>query len=137
MNFDKENNISRFILKVIVLPAIILLILDGLYIYANRTFLIGQLEAVQHSPIKVNILGAVACYILILLGLYFFIFRYKSRSIQEQTWNAFVLGIVIYGVYETTNYATLKSWTLKMVLMDTLWGGILLASTTYLTSILL
>ena len=137
MNFDKENNISRFILQVIVLPAIILLILDGLYIYANRTFLIGQLEAVQHSPIKANILGAVACYILILLGLYFFIFRYKSRSIQEQTWNAFVLGIVIYGVYETTNYATLKSWTLKMVLMDTLWGGILLASTTYLTSILL
>ena len=117
----------------ILIPAVILLILDGVYIYTNRTFLIGQLEAVQQSPLKANILSAVACYILILTGLNFFIFRYKSRTIEEHTWNAFVLGVVVYGVYETTNYATLKAWTLKMAVMDTVWGGILLAATTYLT----
>ena len=44
-----------------------------------------------------------------------------------------VLGLVIYGVYETTNYAIFKNWTLSTVLLDTAWGAILLGLTTFLT----
>jgi uncharacterized membrane protein len=46
--------------------------------------------------------------------------------------DAFLLGIVIYGVYETTSYALLKKWKLSIVLMDTLWGGVLFGLTTAL-----
>ena len=47
--------------------------------------------------------------------------------------DAFLLGIVIYGVYETTSYALLDKWTLNAVLLDTLWGGILFTTTYFLT----
>ena len=47
--------------------------------------------------------------------------------------DAFLLGIVIYGVYESTNYAILKNWNIKAVALDTLWGGILFALTTKVT----
>jgi uncharacterized membrane protein len=44
-----------------------------------------------------------------------------------------MLGMVIYGVYETTTYAILQKWRLETVVKDTLWGGILFYLTTFLT----
>ena len=45
----------------------------------------------------------------------------------------FVLGFIIYGIYELTNHATIKNWPLFMVFIDTLWGGVLFALTTIIT----
>jgi uncharacterized membrane protein len=42
------------------------------------------------------------------------------------------LGIVIYGVYEFTNLSLLKNWKVLTTILDTTWGGVLFASTTYL-----
>jgi uncharacterized membrane protein len=50
--------------------------------------------------------------------------------------DAFLLGIVIYGVYETTNYALFKDWSILTVIIDTLWGGTLFAITTYIVNLL-
>lgn len=36
-----------------------------------------------------------------------------------------VLGLVAYGTYEFTNYATLSRWTMQQVIADTIWGGVL------------
>ena len=40
-----------------------------------------------------------------------------------------LLGILAYGTYEFTNYATLRDWSSQQVFVDTLWGG---AVTAYL-----
>jgi uncharacterized membrane protein len=40
---------------------------------------------------------------------------------------------MVYGVYELTSYAIVKDWTIGTVFIDTLWGGILLAATTWIT----
>ena len=37
----------------------------------------------------------------------------------------FLLGLLAYGTYEFTNFATLRDWTPTQVIVDTLWGGIL------------
>ena len=36
-----------------------------------------------------------------------------------------LLGLMAYGTYEFTNYATLKDWTLQQVVLDTIWGAAL------------
>ena len=36
-----------------------------------------------------------------------------------------VLGLVAYGTYEFTNYATLKNWSVVQVVVDTTWGAVL------------
>ena len=33
-----------------------------------------------------------------------------------------VLGLIAYGTYDFTNYATLKQWPLTMVIVDLIWG---------------
>jgi len=35
------------------------------------------------------------------------------------------LGLMAYGTYEFTNYATLQDWNAQQVMVDTLWGGAL------------
>ena len=36
-----------------------------------------------------------------------------------------LIGFLIYGIYNFTNYATIKNYTIKTTLIDTLWGTIL------------
>ncbi len=36
-----------------------------------------------------------------------------------------LLGLLAYGTYEFTNYATLRDWSMNQVIVDTLWGGVL------------
>ena len=36
-----------------------------------------------------------------------------------------LLGLMAYGTYEFTNYATLRDWSISQVATDMLWGGAL------------
>ena len=87
-----------------------------------------QVIKVQGSSVRFNYIAAIITYIFLIYGLYYFILS-KNKSVTD----AFILGVVIYGVYEFTNLTILKEWKLKSALIDTLWGGILFSLTTFLT----
>jgi uncharacterized membrane protein len=89
-----------------------------------------QVQDVQGSPLKINFLGAALCYLFLIIGINYFIIKPK-KSVQD----AFLLGLVIYGVYETTNYAIFKNWSILTLFIDTLWGASLFALTTYIVSL--
>ncbi|MCB1312810.1 MAG: DUF2177 family protein [Sedimentitalea sp.] len=36
-----------------------------------------------------------------------------------------LLGLLAYGTYELTNYATLRDWSIEQVALDMIWGGLL------------
>jgi uncharacterized membrane protein len=118
--------------KEIITSGSILLITDAAFLYLNREPFTKQLETVQGSPLKMNIYGLVLCYLLLIFGLYYFIIRNKKSVLD-----AFLLGVFVYGVYETTNYGTFTKWSPITVAKDTLWGGSLFAITTYLTYFIL
>jgi uncharacterized membrane protein len=113
--------------KSIIIIATIMLILDFSYLYLFRDFMLPILKNIQKADVKINIMSALACYIILVSGLYYFIIR-KKASPKD----AFLLGVLINGVYETTNYAFFKDWSPLLVILDTLWGGILLSTTTFL-----
>jgi uncharacterized membrane protein len=116
------------IIKNIAAITVVLLALDFIYISVIRNMFEIQIADVQRVALQVRPLGAVLCYLLLVFGLYYFIVR-EHRPVFD----AFLLGLVIYGVYETTSYALLKKWRWNIVLMDTLWGGVLFALTTFIT----
>ena len=37
----------------------------------------------------------------------------------------FILGLLAYGTYEFTNFATLRGWSAQMVAVDVTWGAVL------------
>lgn len=116
---------------ILLISAIILISIDFIYLNVIKNYFNNQIQAVQGSAPKINYFGAAICYILLIAGINYFIIK-PRKSVSD----AFLLGIIIYGVFETTNYALFKNWSLLTVIIDTLWGGLLFASTTYLINLL-
>jgi len=115
-------------MKRLLVIAIVMLILDAIYLNTFSQFFNNVVMRIQGSKIKFNLIGAVLCYIILIGGLDYFIIS-KKKSLMD----AFLLGIVIYGVYETTTYAIFDKWSPMAVIIDTLWGGILFTLTTFIT----
>ena len=44
--------------------------------------------------------------------------------------NGALLGLLAYGTYDLTNYATLRPWTLKITLADLAYGGLVAGAST-------
>jgi uncharacterized membrane protein len=92
-------------------------------------FLIGDtaqkmILRIQGSDLKVKFVPALVVY----LALAYLVT--KTESPME----AFQVGVAVYAVYDFTNLAMFKNYTLQFALMDTLWGGILFATTRYALS---
>ncbi len=146
---NHENTISlynneMYITDLIVL-AVIILALDAVFLTLFKDFFARQVMLVQGTAMKVNIPSAAVCYVLMVVGLYYFVLRHMivpnatSAAASIQTMRigdairaAFFLGILVYGVYETTTLAILKNWSVTTALIDTTWGGTLFALSTYI-----
>jgi hypothetical protein len=115
----------------LLISAIIFVTLDYFYLNLIKDYFGKQVQIIQGSPLKMNLLGAIICYIFLIFGINYFIIKPK-RSIQD----AFLLGLIIYGVFETTNKTLFSNWSWVTVIIDTLWGGILFALTTGLVSLI-
>ena len=103
MNMDvKTGFISSFLLVFI----------DSIYLTYVGNYFNNQIQSIQNSPLKLNFIGALIAYVFLIFGLNFFIIQRR-----ESWFHAFLLGIVIYGVYEGTNYAILKNWSLYTVIL--------------------
>ena len=107
-------------IKEYLLTSLILLGLDFIYLSLTKKYFNSQVQLVQGTPIKLNIIATIACYILLSMGIFYFIIK-KNFSYFE----SFYLGIFVYGVYDLTTMAILKNWKWNTVVMDTLWGGTL------------
>ena len=110
----------------IILLSILFIFIDLCVLYLLRNYFSHQIYLVQHDTLSLNVPASILCYIALVFGLYHFIIKPKKSVLD-----AFLLGIVIYAVYETTNKALLKNWKWTTVFIDTLWGGTLFALTTY------
>jgi uncharacterized membrane protein len=108
--------------------ALTMITLDSVYLQFIQDAFSKQLMQVQGSPLSLKWIPTILCYILLVFGLNYFIIS-KKRSVYD----AFLLGLVIYGVYDTTTYALITKWSPYLALTDAIWGGILMAITTYIT----
>lgn len=119
-------------LKKIILSIIILLILDSIYLSINYRLFADTVTNIQRVVMQIRPTGAFFVYLFVAFILNYFIIL-KNRSPLE----AFALGFCTYGIFDGTNYTMLKKWSFEVALMDTTWGGVLFATTTYLTNMIL
>lgn len=80
----------------------------------------------KHFDIK--LVSALGAWIIIATGNYFFcvyptITTYGS--LNEIALKGFLYGFFVYATYNLTNHATIATWPIKLVLVDTLWGSFL------------
>ena len=118
-------------IKNIIISVIIFLLVDFLWLGAvAKNFYDNQL-----SPFKrtLNWPAAILTYLLIIVAINLFVLPRASG----EPWRGFIwgglLGLCLYGVYDLTNWATLSDWSVKMVVVDMLWGIMLCGTVSALT----
>jgi uncharacterized membrane protein len=118
-------------IKLYALTVIVFLALDLTYLgYVMAGFYKSELGALARrsgdalSPVW---WAALVVYVLIPLGIVLFALPRVDgdRWLPSALSWGFVYGVVLYGVYDFTNYATLERWPLKLTFADILWGGVL------------
>jgi uncharacterized membrane protein len=77
---------------------------------------LGALERTISWP------AIVLVYLLISLGIVLLVLPKVGGNVKlALLWGA-IYGLIVYGVYDLTNLATLKNWSFTMVVIDMLWG---------------
>jgi uncharacterized membrane protein len=133
------NIIYKMEIKVLALIFIIILFLDGIVLTSLKNLWNTTVMNVQHHKLVFNMKYAFVSYILLVYGLYFFVYKHitKQNWINESIINGFIFGLIVYGVFDMTNLAIFKNYSLFTGLIDMLWGSLLMSITSFLTYYLL
>ena len=127
-------------LKQIGLILGVCLFLDLFWLMARGEYHSRLFADIQKSPLTIRVLPAAAVYILIALAIWFFVFQVADKNIAKNPGKAFAvgatLGFSMYGLYDLTNFATLKGYTLEMTLVDMAWGTFLCGTAAGVTAYL-
>lgn len=83
---------------------------------------VGHLLA---EPLRLG--PAAVFYLAYVAGLLWFVSwpALKANDPLQALVGGMVLGLMCYGTYEMTNYATLADWSWEQVIIDGLWGTFL------------
>jgi len=101
-------------------------VLDGLWLgVIAREFYRSQMVAVAAE--NFNMVPAALFYFLYPLGVLFVALTPPAQGWAEALGRSALLGLVVYGVYDLTNMATLKAWPAKLALVDASWGTFITA----------
>lgn len=71
-----------------------------------------------------RLVPAALFYLAYVAGLLWFVSipALKAGAPLQALVGGMVLGLMCYGTYEMTNYATLEDWSVQQVVIDGLWG---------------
>ncbi len=118
-------------IKTFFIALIFFFIIDIFWIYFVATPMYKQEVS---SLMELKIPPALLFYVIFLLGLIFFVINPN----QDNTLlNVFLIGaffgLVTYGTYDLTVYASMNIFSLKLVVADILWGMFLSGAVATLT----
>lgn len=106
---------------------ILLILVDSAYLYFTQKMFGEMVVRIQRVAMQVRWWSGAVVYIFAAVLLYWFII--KDR---RPLWEASLLGLATYGIYDFTNHATLKNYDLRIAIMDTVWGATLFTLTTWI-----
>lgn len=124
MNNDIKNVINILILFLVIDAPVLFII--------NKDMYAKQFLRINQGEMNINnrtYISALISYILLAVGLYMFVLKDNNDMILQK---AFLFGIVIYGIYNATNLATINEFGIKESIVDTLWGGIICTIITFI-----
>lgn len=123
------------ILKKLLLTLVVFLGIDFVWLgLIAKNFYDQELSRFNRT---LNLPVAFLDYFLIILGLVVFVLPRAAESpLQALIWGA-LFGLIAYGVYDLTNLATLADWTIRMTIVDMLWGAIVCGLVSFIVTFIL
>lgn len=129
MDFELINYFWAFIISLMVFFAIDLTWLGWVAKDLYRKQLKKLLMPDPNWP------AAILFYVLFIVGLNYFVIvpALRDQSLATAIVSGALYGFFTYATYDLTNYATLKGWPRKIVIVDIAWGTFLSLSVSVIT----
>ncbi|MBM3723993.1 MAG: DUF2177 family protein [Acidobacteria bacterium] len=117
--------------KVFLFLPPILLALDYLWLGIVASGLykreLGSFLRMSGNGLQPILWAALIVYLAIPLGIVLFVLPRVSAANpipSALVWGA-AYGLVVYAIYEMTNYSLVRDWPLRLALIDICWGAVL------------
>ena len=114
-----------------VVGAVAFMVLDGVWLgLLMKNFYRDQLAPIVRladGGIAPNWPAAFVVYALLGTGIALFVIPRATTVSLAAVYGA-LFGLVVYGVYDFTNYSTLRQWPLVLTLADVAWGVVACAA---------
>lgn len=102
------------------------MVLDGLWLgLLMKTFYRDQLAPIArmaNGGFAPNWTAALVVYLALGAGIALFVAPRAATAASAAGYGA-LFGLVVYGVYDFTNYSTLRHWPLTLAVVDVAWGA--------------
>jgi uncharacterized membrane protein len=96
----------------------------SLYLENIRSILL-----LEGNTITPRLLPALIVYVLFAIMQWWIVLPLAQYQISQSFMYGALIGLVVYGIYDMTNLAVLKDWTLLIAIVDWCWGIFLCSST--------
>ena len=117
--------IDKIILDIILI-SIIIISIDYLWI---KNIMSKYYENMFKNEIRLNMISIIITYLIMVISYIIFVLRNESELINNKIIISFIFGVTLFGVYGFTLNGILKKYSLKVALLETIWGGILFTLT--------
>jgi uncharacterized membrane protein len=103
------------------------MVLDGVWLgVLMKNFYRNQLAPIVRladGGIAPNWPAALVVYVLLGTGIALFVIP-RAPTVPLAAMYGALFGLVVYGVYNFTNYSTLRQWPFVLTLADVAWGTV-------------
>jgi uncharacterized membrane protein len=118
-------------IKLATVGALAFMVLDGIWLgVLMKNFYRDQLRPIVRlvdGGIAPNWPAALVVYVLLGTGIALFVVP-RAPTVWSAAGYGALLGLVVYGVYDFTNYSTLRQWPFVLTLVDVAWGTVATAT---------
>ena len=116
-----------YTLKLAAIGAVAFMVLDGIWLgLLMKNFYREQLAPIVRladGGIAPNWPAALVVYALLGTGIAIFVIP-RAPTVPLAAAYGALFGLVVYGVYDFTNYSTLRQWPFVLTLADVAWGAL-------------
>ena len=113
-------------IKLAAIGAVAFMVLDGVWLgVLMKNFYRAQLAPIVRladGGMAPNWPAAFVVYVLLGAGIALFVIP-RAPTVPVAAAYGALFGLVVYGVYDFTNYSTLRQWPLVLTLADVAWGA--------------
>lgn len=119
-------------LKLFFATLIVCICLDAtwLFLIAKNAYMqaLGGLMRKSGEAFAPNFAAIIAVYVLLVIGVLVFVLPRAETNLSAFFWGA-LFGLILYGVFNFTNFGVLANWPITISLLDLAWGMLLCALT--------
>ncbi len=116
-------------IKIFLIALISIIILDAIFLgIVMKNIYKTELKSIatfKDGALQTRWIPIVLTYLILALGFTFFVSPMLDVSLGKSFLVGAIFGLVVYGVYDFTNYAIFQNYSLRIAVIDVLWGVLL------------